>query len=156
MKEYVIKAGDNFYLIAQRYGCNWQQIVECNPRVDPCGLQIGQRILLPISIEREKQSPRPEMNHEKWGNTRYDDVFVEVEGVQLKVTRRGETQIPHELHLIIPRTEIRKVEHPVNGVIETSIMLSNINIVNSPRLAGESGVPQPKSQEKDKNSVEES
>ncbi|UWG95727.1 hypothetical protein LPY66_12460 [Dehalobacter sp. DCM] len=71
------------------------------------------------------------------GVNRCDEVILDVEGIKLRVTRAGEPTTPHELHFILPRTEVRKVECPHTGVIETSIMLSNINIVNSPRFEGE-------------------
>ncbi len=138
-REYVIKNGDNFFLLAQQNGGCWQDYVAANPGTDPCALRVGQKILLPIIIEKEKPAGGCAgfIGGKGAGNNRCDDVFLEVEGVKFRVTRQGEPTTPHEVHLIIPRTEIRKVEYPGNGVIETTIMLSNVNIVNSPRFEGE-------------------
>ncbi|KUO58802.1 MAG: hypothetical protein APF84_10335 [Gracilibacter sp. BRH_c7a] len=136
MREYVIKQGDNFFLLAQKNGGCWQDYVAVNPGIDPCALYVGQKVVLPIIIEKEK--PAVGGCAGVTGEGRCDDVFLEVEGVKFRVTRQGEPSLPHEVHLIIPRTEIRKVESPVNGIIETTIMLSNVNIVNSPRFEGES------------------
>lgn len=135
MQEYVIKSGDNFYGLAQQNHCSCQQIIDLNPGVDPNQLQIGQKIKIPVIVVKPSGGcagiPGESFN-------RCDDVLVDVEGVKFRVTRMGEPATPHELHLILPRTEIRKVEHP-GGIIETNIMVSNINIVNSPRFEGEGG-----------------
>jgi hypothetical protein len=136
MQEYCIKAGDNYYKLAQQRGCCWQDFIELNPGIDPCALQVGQIIIMP-------QAPaKPQEGCGMLGpgaDGRCDDVLVEVEGVKFRVTRIGEPKTPHELHLILPRTEIHKVENPVTGLVETSIMISNLNIVNSPRFEGEGG-----------------
>lgn len=131
MKEYIVKPGDNFYSLAQKRGGTWQDYVTANPGIDPYNLRIGQRIKLPDISPVNGYSPAA--GKQKKGE-RCDDVFLEVEGVRIKVTRMGEPAVPHELHLIIPRTEVRKVQCPINGTLETTIMLSNVNIVNSPRL----------------------
>ncbi|RNC29278.1 MAG: hypothetical protein AWM53_00631 [Candidatus Dichloromethanomonas elyunquensis] len=134
MQEYCIKSGDNFYKLAQQQGCCWQDFITVNPGIDPCALQIGQVIILPQETAKPQTAGCCE-----GADGRCDDVMVEVEGVKFRVTRVGEPSTPHELHLILPRTEIHKVEHPVNGLVETSVMISNINIVNSPRFEGEGG-----------------
>ncbi len=142
MREYVIKSGDSFFYLAQQNGCCCQDLIEINQGVDPCNLQIGQKIKLP-SAELSKQSQSAGGCAEILGkghSGRCDDVIMDVEGVKFRVTRVGEASVPHEIHLIVPRTEIRKVEYPGSGVIETSIMISNINIINSPRHKGEGSV----------------
>lgn len=135
MREYIIQPGDNFYRLAEQNGGSWQEYAACNPGVDPCALQVGQKIIMPIVIKKKTAGGCEGYT----GKGRCDDVFVEIEGLTFRVTRQGEPSLPHEVHLIIPRTEITKVEHPGTGIIETSIMLSNINIVNSPRYHGEGG-----------------
>lgn len=136
MKEYVIQSGDSFYQIAQQRGCCWQDITQCNPGLDPCNLQVGQKITVPvINVQQPASCCTVAAGGGKFN--RCDEVVVEVEGVNFKVSRLGEPSIPHELHLILPRTEIRKVQCPASGTLETSIMISNINIVNSPRFEGE-------------------
>ncbi len=137
MNGYTIKSGDNFYRLAQQMNCCWQDFVDVNPGIDPCQLQIGQKIKLPVAVVSEATDSGCADMLGKGNVKRCDDVIVEVEGVKFRVTRLGEPSVPHEVHLILPRTEITKVEHPGSGIIETSIMISNINIVNSPRLRGE-------------------
>ncbi len=143
MKQYTIKSGDNFFRLSKQIGCCWQDFININPGIDPCQLQVGQKINVPAVIVANQPAGGCAEFAANGNNGRCDDVFVEVEGVKFRVTRIGEPSIPHEVHLILPRTEIRKVEHPGSGVIETSIMLSNINIVNSPRFEGEgSNIPE--------------
>jgi len=139
LKQYVIRAGDSFFRLAQQFGCCCQDFVECNPGLNPNNLQIGQVINVPGNAKQSATGTCAEIVG-KGCSGRCDDVLVEVEGIKFKVIRVGEASIPHEVHLILPRTEIRKVEYPERGVVETTIMLSNINIVNSPRFHGESSV----------------
>ncbi|RJE48370.1 MULTISPECIES: LysM domain-containing protein [unclassified Dehalobacter] len=169
MKKYTIKTGDTFFLLAGRNGCCWQDIGKANPGVDPCALVIGQVINIPdrqTSGYGASGSAGSTYSNDPgnyltsgYAQKRYDDVILEVEGVKIRVARIGEPTVPHEVHFILPRTEIRKVECPGNGVIETSIMLSNINIVNSPRIEGEKsalGVIYPQVQSSEKTNSEES
>jgi len=136
VQEYTIKAGDSFFRVAQQNNCCWQDLIDLNPGLDPYQLQIGQKIRLPA---KNSKSFGNCMGTTKKGENyhRCDDVLVEIEGIRFRVTRLGEPNIPHENHLILPRTEIRKVEYLGTGVVETNIMISNINIVNSPRFEGE-------------------
>jgi len=135
VREYIIKEGDSFFRIAQLHNCCWQDLVSLNPGLDPYQLKIGQKIKLPAKNSKVSGSSEWQRTGEHYH--RCDDVLVEIEGVRFRVTRLGEPNIPHENHLILPRTEIKKVEYLGTGVIETSIMISNINIVNSPRFEGE-------------------
>ncbi|HHV63637.1 MAG TPA: LysM peptidoglycan-binding domain-containing protein [Peptococcaceae bacterium] len=139
MNEYIIKPGDNFYRLAQHKGCSWQDFVEVNPGIDPCCLQVGQKIRLPETKRVESSECCGELRSSCSGDNRCDEVLIDIAGAQFRVTRNGEPKVPHEVHMIIPRIEIRKVEHPQSGIIETTIMISNINIVNSPRREGEGG-----------------
>lgn len=132
MEKYFIQQGDNFFKIAQAKGGNWQDYLDANPQLDPNNLKVGQEVNIPRKYSETGLTAAA---------NRHDDVVLEVDGVKVRVTRDGEPSLPHELHLIIPRTEIRKVECPYNGTIETTIMLSNINIVNSPRIRSEEGNP---------------
>jgi LysM repeat protein len=45
--EYTIRAGDTFYVLAQRYNTTVSAIQRANPNVNPNALQIGQRICIP-------------------------------------------------------------------------------------------------------------
>lgn len=138
VKEYTIKAGDNYYLLAGRYGCVCQDFIYANPGIDPNNLKIGQKIRIPGgSWVKTGQGSATGQGYACAGgqvnSKRCDDVLMEVDGVKFRVTRQGEPTVPHELHFVLPRTEIHKIEHPQTGIIETTIMLSNINVVNSPR-----------------------
>ena len=65
---------------------------------------------------------------------------MEVEGVRVHLRRIGEPITPHEVHLILPRTEIRKFQPAGEcGPTEVQIMLSNLNVVLSPRLVSGDG-----------------
>jgi LysM repeat protein len=46
---YTIRAGDTFYVLAQRYNTTVAAIMAANPGVDPNRLQIGQRICIPMA-----------------------------------------------------------------------------------------------------------
>lgn len=46
---YTIRAGDTFFLLAQRYGISVQDLLTANPGVDPDRLQIGQNICIPVA-----------------------------------------------------------------------------------------------------------
>ena len=49
---YVIKAGDTFSKLAQRYGLSVAALTAVNPGVDPLNLQVGQIICLPVRRRR--------------------------------------------------------------------------------------------------------
>lgn len=119
--EYTIQPGDNFYHLSRRNGGSWQEYVGLNPGIDPCNLTVGTRVIIPDSN-----------NYNKVTSSRCDDVVIDVEGLRIRVLRLGETKIPHEAHVIIPQTEVHKIECPAKGTIETRIVISNISIVNSP------------------------
>lgn len=46
---YTIRAGDTFYVLAQRYGTTVSAIAAANPGVDPNRLRIGQQICIPVA-----------------------------------------------------------------------------------------------------------
>jgi len=141
MPEYVIQSGDTFFRLAQRLGCNWQDLMRLNPTLNPYALQVGQKIVLPdvhgyqhlgLGIGTQGESG--------FLGQSYDDVEVDIEGVKFRVKRVGEHRVPHEVHVILPRTEIHKVQCSPHGNSELRLMISNINIVNAPRLmSGETG-----------------
>ncbi|MBZ2175827.1 LysM domain-containing protein [Schnuerera sp. xch1] len=51
---YTIRAGDTFFMLAQRFNVSVQSIINANPGVDPENLQIGQVICIP-----RKKHPMP-------------------------------------------------------------------------------------------------
>jgi len=142
MTEYRVQPGDTFYLLAQRIGGSWQDFVDCNPGIDPNCLQVGQAIILPklnSSTPGKEQYAEISLHEgQNYSGDHLDDVEMEIEGVRFRVKRIGESRIPHEVHLTVPRTEIRKIQpQGENGPCEVQIMLSNVNIIHSPRLMSE-------------------
>lgn len=51
---YVIKAGDTFSKLAQRYGITVSAIIKMNAGVDPSNLQVGQVICMPTRRRRAR------------------------------------------------------------------------------------------------------
>jgi LysM repeat protein len=136
--KYVICNGDSFYLLAQRFGGTCEDWIRANPQVDPAMLQIGQTVVLPeLKKGLKGQSQFAEVGSgfgREFTGEHYDEVEMEVEGVIFRLRRVGEGKIPHEIHFILPRTEIHKVQYGgENGHSEVQIMISNLDIVHSPR-----------------------
>lgn len=143
VREYCIQPGDNFHGLAQRWGGTCDDFILVNPNVDPLKLQIGQKIVLPdfkglkgleqysdISLDQGQEFVGEYLDH----------VEMEIEGVRVSLRRIGEPKTPHEIHFLLPRTEIRKIQPAGEcGPTEIQIMLSNINVVLSPRLMGGEG-----------------
>lgn len=143
-KLYSIQPGDNFHCLAQRWGGTCDDYLQVNPSVDPLKLQIGQKIVLPefksLPKEQEQYADISANRGEEFVGDYLDDVEMEVEGVRLRLRRVGEPKTPHEIHFILPRTEIRKIQPAGEcGPSEVQIMLSNLNVVLSPRLMSGEG-----------------
>lgn len=143
-KEYCIQAGENFHGLAQRWGGTCDDFLLVNPGVDPLKLQVGQKIVLPefkATIKGQEQYADIHTDHgQEFVGDHLDEVEMEVEGVRFRLRRIGEPKIPHEIHFILPRTEIRKVQPAGDGgPCEVQIMLSNLDIVHSPRLVSGNG-----------------
>lgn len=152
-QEYIVQAGDTFFQLAQRWGgtcCEWQL---ANPHLDPEGLQVGQKISLPITagIKRGQGSQVLDgTNHftsagriegKDFSGENLDEIEMDLAGIQFKVRRVGESKIPHEIHVLLPRAEIRKIQPSgEGGPCELQVILSNVDIVHSPRLTSEGGV----------------
>lgn len=148
-EEYIIKAGDTFYRLAQKLGGTWEDWKKANLGLDPGALQIGQKVLIPQTARSLQAAGSGDNRYakvefdggEQFSGHNYDEIAMEVEGVRFSIRRVGEMSIPHELHLILPRTEIRKVQPVAGGPCEVQIMLSNVNIVHSPRIMSGEGNP---------------
>lgn len=143
-KEYCIQPGDNFHALAQRWGGTCDDFLQVNPCADPLKLQVGQKVVLPDFITPTKgqaQYADIRVDHgQEFVGEYLDQVEMEVEGVSFRVRRIGEPKVPHEIHLILPRAEIRKVQPAgEGGPCEVQIMLSNMDIVLSPRLVSGKG-----------------
>lgn len=48
---YVVRAGDTFFSIAQRFGVTVQALIAANPGVDPEALLVGQQICIPAQVQ---------------------------------------------------------------------------------------------------------
>jgi LysM repeat protein len=144
-KEYCIQPGDSFYNLAQRWGGTCDDFLQVNPCVDPLKLQVGQKIVLPDfqgPTKGQAQYAEIHVDHgRKFVGEYLDQVEMEVEGVRFRLRRIGEPKVPHEIHFILPRTEIHK-NQPAGegGPCEIQIMLSNLDVVLSPRLVSGKGV----------------
>lgn len=143
-KEYCIQPGDNFHALAQRWGGTCDDFLQVNPRVDPLKLQIGQKIVLPEFkglLKGQEQYADISVDHgQEFVGDYFDEVEMEVEGVRFRLRRIGEPKIPHEIHFILPRTEIRKIQPAgEGGPSEVQIMISNLDVVLSPRLVSGKG-----------------
>lgn len=143
MPEYVIQRGDDFYRLAQRFGGTCEDWLLANPGINPVTLQIGQKVVLPPILNSKAREQYAELSAgegNEFAGDHMDDVEMEIEGVHFRIKRIGEGKIPHEIHLIVPRTEIRKIQpQGEQGPCEVQIMLSNVDIVHSPRLMSEGG-----------------
>lgn len=143
-KEYYIQPGDSFHGLAQRLGGTCEDFLLVNPSVDPMKLQIGQKIVLPEfkgALQGQGQFADIGVDRgQAFVGDYLDEVEMEIEGVHVRLRRIGEPRIPHEIHFILPRTEIRKIQPAGEcGPTDTQIMLSNLNVVLSPRLMSDNG-----------------
>lgn len=143
-KEYSIQPGDDFYCLAQRWGGTCEDFLQVNPNVNPLKLQVGQKIVLPEfkgNTKGQEQFADISVEHgQEFVGECLDEVEMEVEGIRFRVRRIGEPKTPHEVHLILPRVEIRKVQPNGDaGPCEMQIMISNLNIAHSPRLMSGDG-----------------
>lgn len=148
-REYMIRSGDTFYKLAQKMGGTWEEWMKANPGINPGALQVGQKVILPRSAQGTPKeggglncyARMQENDKEQFCGEVMDEIQMEVEGLRFSIRRVGEMRVPHELHLILPRTEIRKIQPVPGGPCEVQIMLSNINLVHSPRLMSGEGNP---------------
>ncbi|WP_193345570.1 LysM peptidoglycan-binding domain-containing protein [Desulfitobacterium hafniense] len=138
VEDYVIQPGDTFYQLAQRWGGTCEEWSLANPGLNPDYLQIGQKVYLPRTVNpggNEHYAVITPQQGVGYAGDHLDEVEMEVEGVKFRIKRIGESRIPHEIHLTVPRTEIRKIQPcGIYGPSEVQIMLSNVNIIHSPRL----------------------
>lgn len=144
VKEYILQPGDNFHGLSQQLGCSCDDFIRANPNADPWKLQIGQKIVLPEfkgNLKGIGQYADIRVDHgQEFVGDYLDNVEMEVEGVRFRLRRIGEPKIPHEIHFILPRTEIRKIQPSgEGGPTEVQIMLSNLDVVLSPRLVSGKG-----------------
>ncbi|WP_407308278.1 LysM peptidoglycan-binding domain-containing protein [Desulfosporosinus sp. SB140] len=144
IKEYILQPGDNFHGLAQRWGCSCDDFIQANPNLDPWKLQIGQKIVLPDFKGglkgTEHYADIGVAQGQEFVGDYLDNVEIEVEGVHFRLRRIGEPKIPHEIHFILPRTEIHKTQPSgEGGPTELQIMLSNLDVVLSPRLVSGEG-----------------
>lgn len=98
----------------------------------------------------------PGQGGQKSKEAQFDEVAIEIDGVSMKMTRRGSTDVPAEVTSVIPRVEIRKRTYE-NGQLRTEeeLIVNSVTIVHAPRhpLAGESGPEKGEAPEADDSAV---
>lgn len=145
-KTYTIKQGDNFYLLAQRMGFNLADIIQANPGVDSTMLSIGQVINLPAAKPKKNPANPPAaasgqnsyadspVEGESFSGRSMDHVGVNIGGVDFEVKRVIDNPVPHEIHIILPKTQVHTVIRNQDCTLtETQVMIDNMDIVHSPR-----------------------
>lgn len=75
--------------------------------------------------------------------SQYDDIHVQLNELDIKLTRVTNPEIPHEVTVVVPRAEIRERYNENNQLIEREIILNSITVVHAPRhpLAGPPAPP---------------
>ena len=104
MSEYTIQSGDTFYRLAQRMGGSCEDFIQCNPGINPIGLQIGQKIVLPEFKNPKGREQYAEVSLDQgseYSGDHLDDIEMEIEGVRFRVKRIGESKIPHEILFVV-------------------------------------------------------
>lgn len=144
LRTYKIQPGDNFFLLAKRFGLSLTQVLQANSEVNPDKLEVGQVIRLPSSAAKSnpKSSGNPGSNSygdsptagESFTGKNMDHIGVNIAGVDFELKRVIDNNVPHEVHILLPRTEVHTVtRNPDYTVSETQLMISNIDIIHSPR-----------------------
>jgi LysM repeat protein len=141
LSTYVIKPGDNFFLLAKRLGLSLDQIVAVNPGVSPELLEVGQQIKLPKGAKKVlaavpgKNSYQESTNEgEAFLGRNLDTLGVKIGNLDFDLKRVIDNETPHEIHIILPKTEIRSVTRGTDCTVsETFVLLENVDIIHSPR-----------------------
>jgi hypothetical protein len=138
---YKLQPGENFYLLAKRLNTSVETVVNLNPGVNPDKLQGGQEIKVPGS-SKSKPKGTPGRNFygdspeegESFSGRNFDTLGVKIGAVDFDLKRVIDNEVPHEIHIILPKTEIRSVTRNADYTLsETQITLENVDIVHSPR-----------------------
>jgi len=138
-----IQPGENFYLLANRFGIRLDQVLAVNPGVNPEKLEVGQLVKLPASAGKVRpkgagagsnsygDSPQ---DGESFAGKNMDHIGVNIAGVDFELKRVIDNNVPHEIHILLPKAEVHTItRNPDNTVCETQLTLSNIDIIHSPR-----------------------
>lgn len=72
-----------------------------------------------------------------------DYIDVELNELTIKMSRVTDSEIPHEVTVVIPRAEIREKYDVDKNLVEREVILSSITVVHAPRhpLAGPPSPP---------------
>jgi len=100
-------------------------------------------IRLPLKRKKRSQTKEKDNRHgsELDPGMQIDVVEIEIEDVTMRLKRKINLQVPHEVSAFIPRAEIRRREFEAGQMVrEKEIILNSITIVHAPRhpLANES------------------
>ncbi len=72
-----------------------------------------------------------------------DYIQLQLEGLNIQMSRITDPAIPHEVSVIVPRAEIREKYDENNRLVEREVILNSITVVHAPRhpLAGPPSPP---------------
>jgi len=72
-----------------------------------------------------------------------DYIQLQLEGLNIQMSRITDPAIPHEVSVIVPRAEIRERYDENNRLVEREVILNSITLVHAPRhpLAGPPSPP---------------
>ena len=72
-----------------------------------------------------------------------DYIQLQLEGLNIQMSRVTDPAIPHEVSVIVPRAEIRERYDENNRLVEREVILNSITVVHAPRhpLAGPPSPP---------------
>ena len=70
-------------------------------------------------------------------DTLLDTIHLDLWGLHIGVSRELPKDVPYELTVVVPRTELRKkCDSPKKTSCDTEILLNSITIAHSPRFEG--------------------
>lgn len=91
--------------------------------------------------EKKKKAKSSPYSEEFSPSMQIDEVEIEIEGVNMRLKRKLNLDVPHEISVIVPRAEIRRRKVEARQIVcEEEVLLNSITIVHAPchPLAGES------------------
>lgn len=62
-----------------------------------------------------------------------DCIQVELDGLDIKLSRITNPEIPHEVTVVVPRAEIREKFDEKGSLVEREVILNSITVVHAPR-----------------------
>lgn len=75
-----------------------------------------------------------------------DEIYLNLDGLEIKLERCFSYDKPHEVSIFVPRAELRKTVKKGDEVEELEILLNSITVVHSPQRPSNEGkgdIPEP-------------